>query len=330
MSERATAPESAPRPGPLGAFGCGLGMGTADAVPGVSGGTIALILGIYEALIGAIADTLAGIRRPWDPAARAGLWRALRFLLPLGLGAVIALVLAVKLLVGAKPELAGLDAAGAWAELDRAAGLLVNPRSAPIVFGFFFGLVLASVDEPWRHKRSSRRRDWILAALGALCSGSLALAPVAAGEPAWWALLGAGALAISVMLLPGISGSLALLVIGMYQPVAAAAHDRDLGILAWFIGGMVVGVSLFVPLLRRLLAHAHDRTMSALSGLMAGSLVALFPWKTHYYPEAMVVLGPMRPVAPHGDWWWPPLAAVVGAGVVMALRHVARWRGNRL
>jgi putative membrane protein len=317
-------------PGPVGAFGCGLGMGVADAVPGVSGGTIALILGIYETLISSIAATLDGLRRPWNPEARRGLLRALRFLLPLGIGAVIALVTAIRLLVGSKPPLEGLDAAETLRVLAAAEGLLINPQTAPVVFAFFFGLVLASINEPWRHKRSSRGVDWVLAAIGAAASASLALSPVSGAEPGPLLLLSAGALAISVMLLPGISGSLALLVIGMYQPVAAAAHDRDLVTLGWFLGGMLVGVSVFIPLLRLVLARAHDRTMALLSGLMAGSLVALYPWKVHYFPEAMGILGPMQPIAPHGSWWWPVLAAVAGAVLVMGVGHWARRRSDRL
>lgn len=315
-------------PTPIPAFACGLGMGVADAVPGVSGGTIALILGIYEHLIGSIAAVLGGLRHPGDRAARGAALRALRFLVPLTVGAGLALIITVKLLVGAKPDLDGADADAARAALAAAEGLLINPATAPVVFAFFFGLVLASVNEPWRHKRSTKGLDWGLAAIGALCSAGLALSPVASGEPAAWALVGAGALAISVMLLPGISGSLALLVIGMYQPVAAAAHDRDLVTLGWFIAGMGLGVASFVPLLQLLLRRAHDRTMSILSGLMAGSLVALIPWKVHYLPAAMGILGPMHPVAPFGAWWWPSIAAVVGAAVVIVLGRVARRRGS--
>lgn len=311
-------------------FACGLGMGLSDAVPGVSGGTMALILGIYERLIAALAAMLAALARPLDPLRRRDLWTALAFLIPLGAGIVIALVAALSLLVGDKPEVAGLEPEEARRRLEAATGLLIDPDTAPLVFAFFFGLVCASVREPWRRRRSRRGADLALVAAGTAASAALALLPSlgAAPGPAMFVL--SGAIAISVMLLPGISGSLALLVLGMYQPIAGAVHERDLATVAWVVLGVALGGAAFVPCLRLLLDRAHDRTMAALTGLMAGSLVALWPWKRHYLPEAIPVLDePMLPVAPHGAWWWPLLAAAAGAGLILALSRLARRRLER-
>ena len=89
---------------------------------------------------------------------------------------------------------------------------------------------------------------------------------------------GAGALAICAMILPGISGSFLLLILGMYEPTLDAVHERDVAYLAVFLAGAVIGISVFAMLLRWLLEHAHDLTMAALVGLMIGSLRALWPF----------------------------------------------------
>jgi len=315
-----------PRPGPLRVLATGASMGLADAVPGVSGGTIALIAGIYEDLIASIHRVLRGLLHLHRVEGRRDLARGLSFLLPLYAAAGVMVVIALKLLVGAKPEAEEPERLRrALAEAD---GLLLNPGTAPVVFAFFFGLVLASIAVPWREKRGTRGHDWLLAALAALISGGLALSPAVGGSTHALALLAAGALAVSVMLLPGISGSLALLVVGMYQPVASAVHDRDLAALTWFGCGMVLGAAVFVPCLRLMLARVHDRTMSCLSGLMAGSLVALWPWKAHYFPEGIASLGPMSPVTPHGAWWWSLLAMLLGMLTIRLMGRANRGRND--
>lgn len=279
----------------------GFCMGAADAVPGVSGGTIALILGIYDRLIGSIA---ALVRPPWT-------WRraeavpALAFLAPLGAGLLGALWLVTRLLVGPKEE----------------PGLLLRAETAPYCFAFFFGLVLASLGEPWRRIRDRRVSAWMLAVLGAAGAYAFVGLPHAAGgAPSTWMLVPGGALAICVMLLPGISGSLMLVILGLYTTVTGALHDVHVVPLLAFASGVLLGLALFVPLLRKLLAVRHDATMAALTGLMAGSLRALWPWKSGYdiKREALHNLPP-------GDGVPGVLAAaVVGALCVFGLRWIER------
>lgn len=308
---------------PAAALGCGLLMGTADAVPGVSGGTMALILGIYERFLAAIAAVLGVLRAPLSRPAWASAVAGLRLLVPLGIGLVSALVTMVILLVGAKPVMAG-DPDVLRAALAAAPGLLINPGTAPYVFALFFGVVLASVAEPWRRCATRRAVDWASAAVGAILAAGLALMPALGASPTPPMLVLGGAVAIAVMLLPGVSGSLALLVLGLYQPVAGALHARDFATLAWFIAGVGAGAAAMVPALRWLLARWHDRTMPFLTGLMAGSLVALWPWKAHYYPEAIPVLGPMAPQAPDAGWPGVLAAAAVGVVLVWLLARLAR------
>lgn len=282
-------------------------MGGADAIPGVSGGTIALIIGIYERFIGAL-DTVVrspSLLRHAEGRQRVG--RALVFLVPLGAGVVVAYYLATKLLVGPTEE----------------PGVIRRPETAPIAFAFFFGLVLASVREPWRRIRARRGSQWVAGALGFVVAAAFAYLPHARSEPATWMLVFGGAGAISVMLLPGVSGSLFLVIIGQYAAVAGAVHDRAFGLLAVFLGGIALGIAGFIPLLRVLLDRAHDTTMAVLTGLMAGSLAALWPFKDNFESKA----GPMNNIAPAGDLGQLALVAVAaaaGAAVVLLLNRLER------
>lgn len=277
----------------------GLLMGGADAVPGVSGGTIALIIGIYDRFIDALNTA---VRAPFllgSAAGRARLKVAFGLLVPLGIGLLAAYYLVTKLLVG--PE--------------GAPGVLLREDTAPICYGFFFGLVLVSLREPWRRIRGITPAHFAAAAAGCAAAALFVGLPYRSGEPAMWMIALGGAGAIAVMLLPGVSGSLLLVILGLYTTVAGAVHDRDIAILAVFAAGMAGGVLSFVPLLRYLLRSHHDLTMAALTGLMAGSLRALWPWKSNYVPKVAAMEN--QGIATDGIHW--VILAVVAGGVVVIL-----------
>ncbi|RMH41435.1 MAG: DUF368 domain-containing protein [Deltaproteobacteria bacterium] len=284
---------------------CGLLMGSADAIPGVSGGTVALILGIYERFIAALATA---VRAPMLIGSRDGrteLAAALRFLVPLGAGLLAAYYLATKLLVGPAD----------------APGILRRPDTAPACYAFFFGLVALSVREPWRRIGAVAGRHWAGAALGFAAAAAFAHLPHYGAEPARPLLVLGGAGAIAIMLLPGVSGSLFLLIIGQYATVAGAVHDRDIAVLLLFAAGIALGVATFVPALRYVLRRYHDGAMATLTGLMAGSLFALWPWKINYEPKA----GPMTNAAPWATHLgWVAVAAIVGGAVVVLLNRLER------
>ena len=288
-------------PAPLAALS-GFLMGSADAVPGVSGGTIALILGIYDRLLAAL-DAL--VRPPWRWR-RAEAVRALAFLAPLLAGLLAAYWLVTRLLVGP----------------TEAPGWMLRPETAPYCFAFFFGLVLASLPEPWRRIRRPRAMAWWLAAVGAVAAWVFVGLPHAVGAPATWMLFHGGALAICVMLLPGVSGSLLLVILGQYTTITSAVHDRQVVPLLVVAAGVVAGLAVFVPLLRRLLVARHDATMAVLTGLMAGSLRALWPWKSGYDVKkaALDNVG----VATN----WPAVLAVAALGMASVL--LLRWVEHRL
>ncbi len=280
----------------------GLLMGSADAVPGVSGGTIALIIGIYDQFIAALSTV---VRTPFLLATRekrSQLGRALAFLFPLGAGLAVAYYLVTKLLVGPTD----------------APGILLRQQTGPICYGFFFGLVIASIREPWKFISNHSPYLYAVASLGAAASFIFVGLPHQTTTSASWLLLLGGAGAIAVMLLPGVSGSLFLVIIGQYTVVTSAVHDRNLTILAVFLGGIVVGVITVVPALRYCLRRYKDVTMAMLAGLMAGSLRALWPWKIGYNPK----LGPTTNVGIGDSIPYVSLAVIAGALVVLLLARL--------
>ena len=236
----------------------GFVMGCADIVPGVSGGTMAFILGLYEELVMSIR---AGGRRPF--------WRALlRLDVLAALDAVNARFLAAVL--------AGIVVA----VLTLASGLEWTLEHHPVlIWSFFFGLVFASIVTVRKRIRSWAAALYAALGLGAVGAYFLVGAvPVQTPESAWFLFL-CGMLAICAMILPGISGSFILVLLGKYQFVLAAVNQRDVASLAILGVGAVVGIVTFAQVLAWLFKRYHDLTIAILIGLMAGSLRKIWPWK---------------------------------------------------
>lgn len=241
-------------------------MGAADVVPGVSGGTIALVLGIYERLVLSIRNgstALGRIARGDLKGAGIGLKKVdWAFLLPLLAGILIAVVslahLIETLLHDSPEEMAGL----------------------------FTGLIAGSVIVAWRLvKRWDPTALTVLAVVTVVMFVVLGLREGTSEEtvgqladPALWSFFLAGAVAICAMILPGVSGSFLLVILGMYGPVLEAVNERDLLTLIVLAIGMVLGLALFSQLLSWALLHHHDNVLAALIGLMVGSLRVLWPW----------------------------------------------------
>jgi len=233
-------------------------MGAADIVPGVSGGTMAFILGIYEELIESIA--LFGRKPFWNDVVHGKIRSA--FLLP-NWGFLIAVGIGIL----------------------TAAALLAGPlehalETMPMtVWSFFFGLVLASV-----FVVAARVRNWNVRTILATVIGCIAayvlvgLVPVDTPETAWFLVL-CGAITICAMILPGISGAFLLVLLGKYEFVLSAVNNRDIGPIAYIGIGAVVGLIAFSQVLGWLFAKYHDVTVALLTGLMIGSLRKIWPWK---------------------------------------------------
>jgi putative membrane protein len=240
----------------------GMAMGVADTVPGFSGGTVALLAGVYERLIANVrqgAHALALLAR----GALADGLRAIvaiewRFILPLLLG----ILLAIATLASA---LSGL--------------LESHPRHLSAVF---LGLVAGATVVASRDVRQPGAGHLLVAGLAAIVTFlALGATSGAVADPSLLAFFGAGAVAICAMILPGISGAFLLLLMGMYGAVIAAVDERlwtSLGVLAL---GCLVGLASFATLLNWLLREHHDVVLAALLGLLVGSSRVLWPWPGH-------------------------------------------------
>ena len=278
-------------------------MGSADVVPGVSGGTIALVFGIYRRLVANIRQASAALGR----AVRLDLVAAGRalgrvewlWLIPLLVGvglAVITLARVIETLLGEHPA-----------------------RMAAV----FFGLVAASSVVAWRLLTTrGPRQVAILAVVGVVVFVALGFGGGEATDPPLWVFLPSGALAICAMILPGVSGSFLLLTVGMYEPVLDAVNDRDLAVLVVFLLGCAVGLALFSSVLHWALETHYNTVMAALVGLMLGSLRVLWPW-----PDGTD--GTSLGAPPTDDWWIPVTLAAVAAAVVLTISATATRREQR-
>ena len=242
----------------LGVYLRGIAMGAADLVPGVSGGTVALITGIYGRLISAIAsvgiDILSLVLRGRIAEAYKAIDGNFLLLLAAGIGTAIV----------------GFAAILNWL-------LLHYPLP---LWATFSGLVLASaLSLVKQNYRSWSLRDWSFFTIGVAVAVSVGLTQVIQMSLTPLGIFFAGSIAISAMILPGISGSFLLLLMGVYQPIISAVVNLELVTLALFALGCGVGLTFFSKLLQRLLAVAEKATMATLFGFLLGSLVILWPWQ---------------------------------------------------
>jgi putative membrane protein len=238
----------------------GLLMGTADAIPGVSGGTIALIVGIYQRLLDSLGHgfrAIIALVRFDFPGVRhhLGLVRW-RLIVPLVAGIATAILLAARFM----PVM-----------LER---YPAQSRS------LFLGMVLASLAIPWSRIVDRSVRTVAVAVPAAVAAFVLTgLPPGTVEDPSLLQVFLTATVAICAMILPGVSGAFLLVVLGMYEPTLGALNDRDVGYVLVFVAGCVLGLGSFSIVLGSLLRRFHDVTMAALVGLMAGSLRALWPWQ---------------------------------------------------
>lgn len=279
-------------------------IGVAEVIPGVSGGTIALIVGIYRTVIDAIADVVLAGRQlvglaPGGPSGAMRTFRGLpwRLLIPVGIG------MAAMVVVGAA---------------------VVEPllEEYPVqMLALFFGLVLAGIWVPAHmvHRGAGWRPSYVVAALVAavVLFFVTGLPPATIENPNPIIVMLAAAVAVCALVLPGVSGSFLLLSIGLYEPTIQAVNDRDLVYLGAFAIGAIIGLGAFVTLLKWLLEHRAGMTLAIVTGLMLGSLRALWPWQT----EDRNLLAPDELLVP------ALLIAALGAAFVAVLLLVERRLG---
>ena len=274
----------------------GVGMGTADIVPGVSGGTIAFITGIYEALLTAIASInsrlVLQVLRLNLKQALAGLH--LRFLVTLVCGIALAVISTSHLMHYLLTE----HAVQTWS--------------------VFFGLITASILVV-AHSINKRFTTFPALILGAILAyGITGLIPLYTPEEPWFIFF-SGMIAICAMILPGLSGSFILLILGKYAFITAALRNPvnpdNLEIILIFITGCLVGILGFSRILRYGLARWHDYTLALLTGIMLGSMRKVWPWKITL--ESQIIRGKEHVLREENVW--PLLDIEFGIALLLML-----------
>lgn len=235
----------------------GIGMGAADVVPGVSGGTIAFIVGIYEELIDSIKSINLTSLKMLFSLKFSRFWKAVNgnFLLAILSGIGLSVFSLAKLITY----------------------LLV--QEPVLVWSFFFGLVLASIWFVSREVAQWNAKTVIAFAAGAVAAYAITITTPAETSNDLWFIFLCGAIAICAMILPGISGSFILVLLGKYFFIMDAVKSLRISVLLVFAGGSVIGISLFSRALSYALHRFHDITIAILSGFMLGSLNKVWPWK---------------------------------------------------
>lgn len=258
-------------------------MGAADVIPGVSGGTIAFIMGIYDEFVGSLASINGEALRLLFKGRFAAFWKHINgsFLLSLVIGIGISII-----------ALAGL--------------MQMLLSDFPIqTWAFFFGLIVASSLFIIRGISGWKLREGLLLIFGILLGAVICtLSPTQTPDGLWFIFL-SGALAICAMILPGISGSFILLILGKYEYVLGTISDlvagvepgRNLLILGVFGLGAIIGILAFSRFLHWLLARWQKETMIALAGFIIGSLVKIWPWSN----SEAIVLSQFPELASFGD-----------------------------
>lgn len=272
-------------------------IGVVETVPGVSGGTVALVVGIYTQLIHSASAVVSALKAlllgPDRKTQAAGHLREVHWMIiiPVFIGMPIGLFTAVQFI-----------------------GDIIE-NHPELTLAAFFGMVLASIAVPVRMAGKLKPQHWLAGLVAAAVAFWLVSLPPNHVEPHWWIVLPAAALAVSALLLPGLSGSFLLLTLGLYEPTIAAARDFDLAYLGIFALGMLIGVVSIVKVLKWLLEHHHKITLIILSGVMLGAMRALWPWQT----ETRDLLPP--------DQLLVPAAGLAAAGfAVVAVLVYLDWR----
>lgn len=294
-------------------------MGAADVVPGVSGGTIAFITGIYDELLHSLQQLNFKAFLILKNEGVASAWRYINggFLLAVFAGILLSLK--------------------TFAEI-----ITLALEAYPIlVWAFFFGLISASIIYFGRQQTAWRWQHWLACALGAAAVFGVSLASPAQLPGHWWMLFLGGFIAICAMILPGISGSFLLLLMGLYPIFLRALSDLDLVALASFGAGCVCGLLCFSRVLAWLLDTYQKVTLAVLIGFLVGSLNVTWPWKqtlttmvdrhgevipltqTNVFPGTFEAL-----TGQDAMLGFAVMMCVLGAALVLSSEYFARVRPN--
>ncbi|CAL2082060.1 DUF368 domain-containing protein [Tenacibaculum sp. 190524A05c] len=289
----------------------GIAMGAADVVPGVSGGTIAFISGIYEELLSSISNINLSLLKTLKNEGFKEAWKQLNgnFLLSLFLGILVSFLSLAKVI--------------SWL-------LETHPI---LLWSFFFGLVLASIIYV-----AKQIEKWNVVSVLLLIATTIiayvitTLPPLVSEDSSMPFIFLAGAIAICAMILPGISGSFILVLLGAYKPVLNALTNKDIPIIVVFMLGAITGLLSFSRVLKWLFANFKNFTLAALTGFIIGSLNKIWPWKkvltyrTNSHGEKVPFNEEsILPSSFDGDpqLMYAILLAAIGFGVILLLERLA-------
>lgn len=269
----------------------GMGMGAADVVPGVSGGTIAFIVGIYDELINSIKSINGESLKLLFSGNLKAFWQYIHanflFSILLGIGiSVFSLAKVITWLLVAHPVL---------------------------VWSFFFGLVLAST---WFVSKDIKEWNWKTIAgfvAGAIIAFYITIATPAETSAEWWFIFICGAIAICAMILPGISRSFILVLLGKYFFIMEAVKTLNIKVMLIFAAGAFIGITTFSRVLSYALKNFRNITLAVLTGFMLGSLNKVWPWKEKI--ETMAdghIIELESNILPSGQVWEAVALALIG------------------
>ena len=284
-------------------------MGAANVVPGVSGGTIALVTGIYERLINALkCCDFTALRLVLRGDIKAA-WSHIdgTFLTAIALGVAASILSLAKVLE------------------------YLLERHETLTMAFFFGLILVSVFSVGRTVRQWDLTRWLALAIGTAIAVGIALLAPASENDGFVYLMLCGVVAICSMILPGLSGSFILIIMGNYALELGAVGNFDFNVLLPVAVGCVVGLLAFSQLLAWVYARFHDHTVALMTGFILGSLVVIWPYKTALTTVVERVGKPAKEVVTGYDWFWPSASgATLTALAVALLGGLGLWAVERL
>lgn len=232
-------------------------MGAADVVPGVSGGTIAFITGIYEELIESINAFNLGLFKELKQNGVVAVWNKVNgtFLLALFAGIAISIISLAKVITH------------------------LLEHHPIMVWSFFMGLVFASIFVVAKHVTKWNAGTLLAFVVGAVIAFYITILPPMGKSDETWFIFVSGMIAICAMILPGVSGSFILLLLGSYEAVLSAVKEAELAVVGVFAGGCIIGLLSFSRVLGWMFKKYHDLTIAVLSGFLLGSLNKIWPWK---------------------------------------------------
>ena len=289
----------------------GMAMGAADVVPGVSGGTIAFISGIYEELLNSISSFKFSLINVLKNEGIKVVWKKINgsFLLALFIGICFSVLSLAKLIET----------------------LLENHPI--LIWSFFFGLVLASIIYIAKQIKLWNIKCYLYLIFGLIFAYYITtLNPVITQNSSPWFLFLAGMIAICAMILPGISGSFILVLLGAYKPILNAINTKDFFIIIIFMAGAVLGLLTFSRVLKWLFSTYKNYTLALLIGFIAGSLNKIWPWKETISwrtnskgIEVPFTTTSVSPFSFDGDskLLMAGLLAIIGFGLILLLEKLA-------